>query len=160
MGGHVARTEERCRTQWREDKLLPALFLIHCSSSRTNDPGHYFCDAAVSAVMTNKFNLGGHQCFIADRGASAGSWKSRKAENIKIIRKHSLTKYGFHLEATQMLIGNLSLSPRWFDTRSYLAWSWTNGSEKPLNILNVQFSHLLNNVGIHNDKKRYVYKDN
>ena len=24
----------------------------------------------------------------------------------------------------------------------------------------VQFSHLLNNVGIHNDKKRYVYKDN
>ena len=23
-----------------------------------------------------------------------------------------------------------------------------------------QFSHLLNNVGIHNDKKRYVYKDN
>ena len=24
----------------------------------------------------------------------------------------------------------------------------------------LQFSHLLNNVGIHNDKKRYVYKDN
>ena len=24
----------------------------------------------------------------------------------------------------------------------------------------IQFSHLLNNVGIHNDKKRYVYKDN
>ena len=26
--------------------------------------------------------------------------------------------------------------------------------------MNIQFSHLLNNVGIHNDKKRYVYKDN
>ena len=84
MGGQAARRAGRWENNGIE-QIAPGII----SHSRTNDPGHYFCDAKAGTVMTNKFNLGGHQCFIAGRGgqgARAGSSKSRKVEKYKKVK--------------------------------------------------------------------------